>query len=1060
MSRRYTHQLFGLVTITILIFFCSSISTVGSQPLPANELLSANWLIKQYCLSILQDETSICAATPIFTCELVGGTAPTDYHITRISIPLGTNTANQPGPLASLDLSELTSFIINGPASISDPTQNILTKINNLPKLNYLEITADQSAISMPISFGSTLPALKIFHSSGCPYRSIDGLFFNNSALNTISIDYVNSVNFDSSLYLPDLVSLTIVTDLLAPGKIFTFESSSFPKLYTITLKNSGYMLTLALKSITTSNLVLINTHLNFDFGGYDSTVSPTFDQFISLKYLYMRNVSTIVIPFASYPPLLTSIIFNDDHFTSFPSIPLGSNLKQMTLQNSNLNGQVPWGIFANKSNFELNLQESEGIVGSVSESFCSNKLFIQNSGISSVPDCFWCYVFNPSIFQTSLTISPTFSCNITFETMDLVTNNGITQLNGNNIGFGNSGPSYMLTSIIGNKKLDLMISPFIYGIKTPITIETDSYHSSYSFVFTYLETVFTYSYHEMNQVSNGVYQFNFYFIQTLENTLVDLTYRVTYNQSKECKIDSIAGNSIRCNITDRLYPLSQVWFDFSNGYENNPFLYVPISIYPVILSHEIGDFITAGSILSFYGKFAIEIPKLVVIIDGNSTVCNVSVTNSGQIECTILQNIKGGPQSNITILTDNGFTSEPLFVTLNTPYQQCQQIYSNCSGHGICNLDNGQCDCNPGYFSTDCSLLSYPIISSGSVDLNDTRLISLFGDFGPNNQTDLSLLANNTLNCLVTFKSQQSINCTLPSIPSVGLLSFTVHLDSITVLVKDLIYIYPTRNNNNTGGNSTKEQCEKDTFNCHGHGICDDNGVCQCYPDYQMDDNCLTKIINNTNQPNTTAPTPSFNIDGLSFQFEMIAIQEIDIDNQISMDYQSALSTLRVLFKPTINNNQSVEYDCQEEEIQSLTFDQISDSIQYLRVIKDNIQFTGRFVDYVLSNGRDALSKTYLINQTNDIDNSKQSNIIIGIGMPQCQSCILDPDFTPLLIDKSNDGGCDKKSNTWKIIVGVVIGGVALIAISVASIMHFKKKKLFNRQQKAFNQKLKALNH
>ncbi|EGG15890.1 hypothetical protein DFA_09559 [Cavenderia fasciculata] len=68
---------------------------------------------------------------------------------------------------------------------------------------------------------------------------------------------------------------------------------------------------------------------------------------------------------------------------------------------------------------------------------------------------------------------------------------------------------------------------------------------------------------------------------------------------------------------------------------------------------------------------------------------------------------------------------------------------------------------------------------------------------------------------------------------------------------------------------------------------------------------------------------------------------------------------------------------------------------------------------------------------------------------MPQCQSCSLDPDFAPLLIDKSNDSGCSK-SNTWRIIVGVVVGVFGAVAIVVASIIQ-RVTKRFNKnmQQK-----------
>ncbi|EGG20712.1 hypothetical protein DFA_00573 [Cavenderia fasciculata] len=991
----------------------------------------------------------------------------------------------------------------------------------------------EESATSMPADFSNNLKSLQNFNSVGCPYTSVVP-FFNGSTVDLVDIYRLEHLAIDSSLYLPMLRQLSVDLTLPAP-ETFTFESSSFPQLNYLDIVNDGQIPTIIINTsltlISVKNTIVTNYFPSNVRAYQQSTITENLNQYVGLESLTIID-SSDTSPLTYYPPNLKSMIYPIDKFTTFPTTPLGSKTTTFGLQFSNYVGEVPWNLFSGFDNLVVLLDQSKGISGVVPESFCSNKLLIKGTSISSVPDCYWCFVKDPTVFQTSLTISPTFSCNMTIDNFDIITVGGNGILKGNLIGWGNIGSGYVLSPKIANKELLFTKNSAAYGVKTPITLQLNPYYSQYIFNnFTYLEVQFQVSTYTMIQVPMGIYRFSITFLQDMQQSIPYLTHSILFNnKTGSCNIVNIVGSTIECDLAAPLYRsktndvfLSNGFFNLSNNYP------LPTTTYPYIQStFEI--MVQVGTELAFSGVFGPAAESALIYIDGNATNCiNSGVSTSGHITCRTTSNINGGP-TNVTIWTIDGFASPTFTPNYQSPRTNCQQTTSNCSGNGVCNI-NGQCDCNNGYYLNDCTN-RYPIISSGSVDLNDTRLISLFGDFGPFGQTNATVFANNTLNCLVTFKSQQSINCTLPSIPSVGLLSFTVQVDSITpTIAKDLIYIYPNNNNNNTGGNS-KEQCEKETFNCHGHGVCDDNGVCQCYPDYQVDDNCLTKIINNTNQPNNTAPTPSFNIDGLSFQFEMIAIHQIDIDNQIVFElltnnwisnitnntdttivnyqlnktldnnnnnattitstisfstkprnipfgsqslqikansiklavnisqwnYQSALSTLRVLFKTTINNNQSVEYDCQEEEIQSLTFDQISDSIQYLRVVKDNIQFTGRFVDYVLSNGRDAFSKTYLINQTNDIDNSKQSNIIIGIGMPQCQSCILDPDFTPLLIDKSNDGGCDKKSNTWKIIVGVVIGGVALIAISVASIMHFKKKKLFNRQQKAMSATLKAM--
>ncbi|EGG15885.1 hypothetical protein DFA_09554 [Cavenderia fasciculata] len=116
-------------------------------------------------------------------------------------------------------------------------------------------------------------------------------------------------------------------------------------------------------------------------------------------------------------------------------------------------------------------------------------------------------------------------------------------------------------------------------------------------------------------------------------------------------------------------------------------------------------------------------------------------------------------------------------------------------------------------------------------------------------------------------------------------------------------------------------------------------------------------------------------------------------------------------------------------------------------------------FIDYVLSDGRPTFSRTSIVNKTASSSNDQQSTLLIGISMPQSSESIIDPDFTPLLIDKSSDSGCDSKSNTWRIVVGVVVGVFGVVAIAVASIILVQKKRVAKRYNADMQHKLARMN-
>ncbi|EGG15915.1 hypothetical protein DFA_09586 [Cavenderia fasciculata] len=486
-----------------------------------------------------------------------------------------------------------------------------------------------------------------------------------------------------------------------------------------------------------------------------------------------------------------------------------------------------------------------------------------------------------------------------------------------------------------------------------------------------------------------------------------------------------------------------------------------------------------------------------------------------------------------------------PCIITSNSSsYIVCQSLFIGGSIHKVSVINSQN--------SIDLSFtMMYPLVTAFDYDRNDTRNIILYGEFGSNGQTNPAVYLNETVYCQVTYASQSLLNCKLANPPSFGNASVSVIIDSFIFNRTNALNFVNNNNNNNTSGGSSSnispiEQCEQSTFKCYGHGECDSFGNCQCYPNYDQLDNCKNMYTNTTPIIDPKKPTTSFNIDGIEFDFEIISIQELDLEENIVKElladnwnsnititpsitianyqlnitnnndtttttttnmmshygntsvsatisfssqartvtfgsqqldinpnaiklavnisgwhFDTNLSYLRVVFQTSsINNTQSYTYDCNDYRLDPLSFDEYGTTLQYLRVVKDNVQFNGRFIDYSVADGRPTYSRTKLISLTPNtkaaLDNT--SSALIGVYLSQCQECLLDPDFTPLLIDKGDTRcGSDQSNNTWRIIVGAVVGGIGMVAVAIGSALLIQKKKIYNRNIKALQAKMKA---
>ncbi|EGG25370.1 hypothetical protein DFA_03619 [Cavenderia fasciculata] len=1027
--------------------------------------------------------------------------------------------------------------------------------------------STDSQVADLSLSLVSTLatscPKLQTFYSHNDPtfksfpnnIETMTDLFtlkltvpFINGPLVFPSHPKLNDIDFfapnldtliiDDTIRLPNLGSFSFQFNPQS-NKTLDFQPVSFPKLTNLYIGAS-------------QNIPVPNPLTNLKG---DNTFSPSLDTFPVIDLLYIQD--STAFPFTTYPPSLTKMSGNLGTLTNIPNIPVTPNLQllsfnavpQLAIPNTNFTN-----ILGNANGtLDLTIMSSPNFAGPLVQetSLCSlGKLTLPPpSGVTSIPDCFWCYD-SPARYSGPLTKPVGFTCTYTVDSpLVLLFGKGV--LTGKNLGWTLPANlnNTMISVLTPNSKIEVTYSTPITGPPQPFAI-TLNQANNYILDTTIMEAGFIVSTFTVRQYPGRLAQ--------VEVLFATVNWYIFPNITLDSYIP-VAGPILNTQTNTILYyvaapPNQPYTLTISNTYIQ---VQKPVTfnqVYPTVNDvYSTDTYWAIGSIIQFTGDFGTSNETSSVEFnnpDESKSICTVLVWTPQTLHCKLEQIPITQSRMATVNITINGFwlVSQVEVVTVK---DECNQLTNYCNGKGVCN-DQGHCDCyiNQGSYYNNCSK-PYPFINSGIVnDQNTTqRSISLFGDFGPYAMTNVTIKINHTMNCNFnqTGSTQFQMNCLLDASPTTyGPASVQLDLNSLTFDSKTYVIKFNnpspstgTTTTTTTAGTSTtgpgtktpQEICDETTQYCYGHGTCDVNGVCQCENQYNPIDNCLTKFADNTTfNPNTTSPTTKIEVDGVEFGFEIVAIQEIGLDNEILKElltdswksnittnnslinavydlvianssllnttsvtvnisfsqlprtvifgdqqlsigpnsiklavsisgwtYYSNFATLRLVLKTTVYNDQSIEYDCQETRIDPFSYDNYG-TLQYLRVLKDNVQFNGRFLDFALADGRTTYSQTLLINQTTISSDQQSSSAMIGITLPQCQQCILDPDFTPLLVVNDKTGNCsdDKK---WKIIVGCVVGGLGLVAITVGAVMYRQKLMKTRMYNKKMANKLNQLN-
>ncbi|EFA74709.1 hypothetical protein PPL_11740 [Heterostelium album PN500] len=246
----------------------------------------------------------------------------------------------------------------------------------------------------------------------------------------------------------------------------------------------------------------------------------------------------------------------------------------------------------------------------------------------------------------------------------------------------------------------------------------------------------------------------------------------------------------------------------------------------------------------------------------------------------------------------------------------------------------------------------------------------------------------------------------------------------------------------------------------CSGNGVCLEK-KCKCnegYGGYY----CDLKLGKGTIVTNLTTPSASFVAENVQFDFNIYSIQEVDSSDNVVKElnvtqwrfrndtegeitnlyyylnvsypnvttmiqyspkertvefagitsylppnslkvsititgwlFQSNLNVLRVVFNTKIED----QFDECGDKLDIFGTD-INNDLKYLRITKDKTVFYGSFLDRIMSDGKPTATRNQVIST-----DKETGMTLIGIQLPQCYNCIIDPNFSVLV---ENGGECE----------------------------------------------------
>ncbi|KAK5577909.1 hypothetical protein RB653_002857 [Dictyostelium firmibasis] len=363
---------------------------------------------------------------------------------------------------------------------------------------------------------------------------------------------------------------------------------------------------------------------------------------------------------------------------------------------------------------------------------------------------------------------------------------------------------------------------------------------------------------------------------------------------------------------------------------------------------------------------------------------CIVTSINKSTIKCNL-----GSGTGSKSIKIINTKHTNVLFIGngLFNYQNQIKTCPNNCSStnNGKCNSNTGECECNNKFTGFDCSMLIsiLPQPSTNSTVNNKTGQVEL------NNQDtkyEISILSLNEIS-----------------------------FDGSVIISHQLNRNWSIYSNNTE---SNKFKFSQTLINN------------TCTITYMIEE------IKNENK-NFTFGTTTFTLEKDSIKLT------VSINNY---QYQSTLNTLQLVFYSAVVDTNSTDNnnECNKKEASIDTSEINNQGISnYIQISKNSKILVGRFINQVISDSRATFMSSTIIKDKND--GSSTSSIKLGLNLPHCNECLIDPDFSVLVSSdfkqSCSDDGSNK--NKWLIPVAVVVPVIGCALIFVVAIIIYKKNRI-----------------
>ncbi|KAN0052767.1 hypothetical protein ACTA71_006873 [Dictyostelium dimigraforme] len=371
-------------------------------------------------------------------------------------------------------------------------------------------------------------------------------------------------------------------------------------------------------------------------------------------------------------------------------------------------------------------------------------------------------------------------------------------------------------------------------------------------------------------------------------------------------------------------------------------------------------------------------------VIIGNLD-CIIASINQTTIKCNLGA---GTGTKNIKII--NSIHSNVVFngiglFNYQNPIKTCPNSCTSLQ-NGKCNIDTGYCQCNDKFSGFDCSvpksIVSPPTNTSINKDTGDVELI--------NQDTTYEI-----------------------SIISLNEISF----DGSTII-----------KSHSLKGNWS---IEKDNQETTSTATADSN----IYRFSQQ-------LINNTCTILYTIEEIKLKDKSFTFGTTTFTVEKDSIKLSVlvkAYQYQSSLNTLQLVFySAAANTNDNNDCNKKDTTIDTSNANNQQNS-NYIQISKNSKTLVGRFINQVIADSRSTFMSSTIINDSKSSTSS--SSVLLGLNLPHCNECFIDPDFS-ILVESDYKDSCDQsnKKNKWLIPVAVVVPVVGCAAIIIVSMVLFKK--------------------